>query len=152
MQVINEQHIIENKSISSTDISNGNTSDCSNERKRRTKKELFKNERDEIIKKLNELLNLNNKNSIFYYELENNEKAKEYVRNNIENIRKYFKTGTWGYFSNDPLKGMGNEVGLIRTLYTDCDYDIISKRKVVNINNEKRQTTELYILKDIFKK
>jgi len=47
---------------------------------------------------------------------------------------------------------MGNEVGLIRTLYTDCDYDIISKRKVVNINNEKRQTTELYILKDIFKK
>ncbi len=139
MQVINEQNIIENKSSSSTDISNGSLSDSSNERKRRTKKELFKNERDEIIKNLNELLNLNNKNSIFYYELENNEKAKEYVRNNIENIRKYFKTGTWGYFSNDPLKGMGNEVGLIRTLYTDCNYDITSKSKTGNFEGTKKQ-------------
>lgn len=153
MEVINTNINNEHKSMSSTDMSNGNTSDSSNERKRRTKKELFKNERDEIIKNLNELLDLNNnKNSVFYYELENNENVKEYVRNNIENIRKYFKTGTWGYFSNDPLKGQGNEVGLIRTLYTDCDYDIISKRKVVKISGEKKQTTELYFVKGIFKR
>ena len=135
------------------DVENNNkvSSDSSNERKRRTKKELYQKERDEIIENLNKLLGLNKENnSIFYYELENNENAREYIRNNIENIRKYFKTGTWGYFSNDLLKGMGNEIGLIRSLYTDCEFDIISKRKVVNINGKKKQTTELYFVKNFF--
>ncbi len=139
MEVINEQTIIESKSNSSTDISSGNISDSSGEKKRRTKKELFKNERDELIKNLNKILGLDNKNSIFYYELENNNEAIEYIKKNIENIRTYFKTGTWGYFSNDPLKGMGNEIGLIRTLYTDCDYDITSKSKTNIYNNVKKQ-------------
>jgi len=116
------------------------TSDSSNERKRKTKKEFYLKNRNEIIDNLNKLLGLNGeKNSIFYYELENNELAKKYVRSNIENIRKYFKTGTWGYFSNDPLKGMGNEIGLIRSLYTDCDYDITSKLKTGTYNNVKKQ-------------
>jgi len=100
------------------DVENNNkvSSDSSNERKRRTKKELFQKERDEIIENLNKLLGLNKENnSIFYYELENNEKAREYIRNNIENIRKYFKTGTWGYFSNDLLKGMGSLLVDIKT-------------------------------------
>ena len=138
-----------------TDIINGVennnkvSSDSSNERKRRTKKELFQKERDEIIENLNKLLGLNKeKNSLFYYELEHNEKAKEYIRNNIENIRKYFKTGTWGYFSNDLLKGMGNEIGLIRSLYTDCEFDITSKLKMGFFNNIKKQYNLLTFYKN----
>jgi hypothetical protein len=151
MEVINNQCINENKS-SSTDISSGNTSDSSNERKRRTKKEIYQTERNEIINNLNKILGLNDKNSLFYYELENNNELKEYLKNNIENIRKYFKTGTWGYFSNEPLKGMGNEINLVRALYNDCDYNILSKRKTGKVNNEKKLVTELYFTKDLFKK
>ncbi len=116
------------------------SSDSSNERKRKTKKELYSKNRNEFMENLNKLLGLNKENnSIFYYELENNKQAREYVRNNIENIRKYFKTGTWGYFSNDSLKGMGNEIGLIRSLYTDCDFDITSKLKTHTFNGVKKQ-------------
>ena len=62
-------------------------------------------------------------------------------------IRKYHKTGTWGYFSNDVLKGKGNNLGLIRTLYLDNDYDILSKLKINNFDNIKKQYTLLIFIK-----
>ena len=118
-------------------------------KKRSTKKELYEKERNELIKELNEIIGINeNNNSIFLYELEKNEKIKEYIKNNIKRIRKYHKTGTWGYFSNDLLKGKGKEIGLIRTLYIDNDYDILSKLKINNFDNIKKQYTQLIFYKE----
>jgi len=117
-------------------------------KKRSTKKELYEKEREEIIKELNEIIGINEiNNGIFLCELEKNEKMKEYIKNNIKRIRKYHKTGTWGYFSNDLLKGKGNEIGLIRTLYIDNDYDILSKLKMNNFDNIKKQYTQLIFYK-----
>jgi phosphoserine aminotransferase len=137
------------------DSQGGNTSNSDNinengkrMKKRSTKKELYEKERNEIIKELNEIIGINeNNNGIFLYELEKNEKIKEYIKNNIKRIRKYHKTGTWGYFSNDLLKGKGNEIGLIRTLYIDNDYDILSKLKINNFDNIKKQYTQLIFYK-----
>ena len=117
-------------------------------KKRSTKKELYSQEREEIIKELNKIIGLDeNKNGIFLYELERNEKVKEFLKNNMDKIRKYHKTGTWGYFSNDISKGKGNEIGLIRTLYIDNDYDILSKLKMNNYDNLKKQYTQLIFYK-----
>jgi hypothetical protein len=141
--------------INNDNNSEGNTSNSENTnengkrmKKRSTKKELYKKERNEIIKELNEIIGINeNNNGIFLYELEKNEKIKEYIKNNIKRIRKYHKTGTWGYFSNDLLKGKGKEIGLLRTLYIDNDYDILSKLKMNNFDNIKKQYTQLIFYK-----
>lgn len=121
-------------------------------KKRSTKKEKYYNEREEIIKELNEIIGINENNQIYLYELEKNEKAKEYLNNNINKIRKYHKTGTWGYFSNNISKGKGNEIGLLRTLYLDNDYNILSKLKINNFDNKKKQYTLLIFFKNITNK
>ncbi len=141
-----------NENDSQGNISNSDNIN-ENGKRRSTKKKLYEKERKEIIKELNEIIGINeNNNSIFLYELEKNEKIKEYIKNNIKRIRKYHKTGTWGYFSNDLLKGKGNEIGLIRTLYIDNDYDILSKLKINNFDNIKKQYTQLIFYKKFQKK
>ncbi len=146
----NEENISQDSNNSAENTSNSDTPNENGKRckKRSTKKELYQKERDEIIKELNEIIGINeNNNGIFLYELEKNEKIKHYIKNNMEKIRKFHKTGTWGYFSNDLLKGKGNEIGLIRTLYIDNDYDILSKLKMNNFDNIKKQYTQLIFYK-----
>jgi hypothetical protein len=113
-------------------------------RNRLTKKEQFIKERLEFINNLNNLLNLNDdNNNVFLYEIENNQKIKDYINENIFKIKTFFKCGTWGYFSNSESKGKNNFIGLIRSLYTDSDYEINSKLKVNTFNNLKKQYTLL---------
>ena len=99
---------------------------------RRSKAVRFSEKREELIK-----------------ELEKNEKVKEFLKNNINKIRKYHKTGSWGYFSKDISKGKDNEIGLLRTLYLDNDYNILSKLKINNFDNKKKQYTLLIFFKNI---
>jgi hypothetical protein len=147
--------IIENEDNNSQGSNNTMTSNSDNindngkrPKKRSTKKELYQKERIDIIKELNEIIGVNeNNNGIYLYELEKNNKIKEYIKNNLKRIRKYHKTGTWGYFSNDLLKGKGNEIGLLRTLYIDNDYDVVSKLKMNNFDNIKKQYTMLMFYK-----
>ena len=125
--------------------SDNNSSDNESEKKKRnkpTKKQQFKNERDEFIKELNKIIGINDKNNtIFLYELENNLDVKSYLSNNNDTIRKYYKVGKWGFFSNDVSKGKDNYIGLLRSLYLDSDYEIISKLKINTFNNVKKQYT-----------
>jgi hypothetical protein len=65
MEVINTNINNEHKSMSSTDMSNGNTSDSSNEKKRRnklTKVQQFKEERQKIVLELENLMALTENN------------------------------------------------------------------------------------------
>lgn len=111
-------------------------------RNKLTKKQQFKTERDEIINNLNNLIGINeNNNCFFLYELEKKDEIKKYLVDNIENIKKYYKVGKWGFFSNDILKGKDNYIGLLRSLYLDSDYEIISKLKIATFDNIKKQYT-----------
>ena len=65
----------------------------------------------------------------------------------IFEIRKIFKTCSWGYFSNDLKKGKGNEISLLRTIYKNEGWEISSKRKICNRNNEKKLLVELHFNK-----
>lgn len=153
MSLIIDNSVLSNKPDNDSNGGNTSNSDNPNEngkrmKKRSTKKELYKKEREEIINELSEIIGLDEKNnSVFLYELERNEKINEYIQINLKRIRQYHKTGTWGYFSNDISKGMGNNIGLIRTLYTDNDYNILSKLKINNFDNIKKQYTLLLFCK-----
>ena len=117
-------------------------------RNRLTKKQQYSKEREELIQQLNNIIGIDDKkNYVYLYDLEHNEEINNYIKNNIDTIKTIFKTGSFGYFSNDKSRGKGNTIGLVRSLYTDCDYDITSKLKVNTFNNVKKQYTMLFFNK-----
>lgn len=140
------------KSHNKSDNSDNSTNEekIKRTRNRLTKKQQFVKEREELVGKLNNIIGIDEKkNYVYLYDLENNKEVNEFVKNNIQNIKTYFKTGNWGYFSNDISRGKDNTIGLIRTLYTDCDYEINSKLKVNTFNEIKKQYTQLIFNKKI---
>ena len=111
-------------------------------RNKLTKKQQFKNERDVLIDNLNNVIGITKeKKCYFLCELEKNDNIKKYLTDNIEDIKKYYKVGKWGFFSNDMSKGKDNYIGLLRSLYLDSDYEIISKSKIATFDNIKKQYT-----------
>jgi hypothetical protein len=113
-------------------------------RNRLTKKQQFSKERDELILELNNIIGIDEKkNYVYLYDLEHNDEIIKYIESKIETIKTIFKTGSWGYFSTEKSRGKDNNIGLIRSLYTDCDYEITSKLKVNTFENIKKQYTLL---------
>ena len=136
-------------------LGNTTNSDSPNEngkrmksRIRSTKKELYQKEREEFIKELNNIIGINNdNNNVFKHDIEKNADFSNFIKENTEKIRKMWKTGLWGYFSNDIEKGSGNILGLYRTLLNDSDYMIFSKQKIINIGGNKERRTCYYVEK-----
>jgi hypothetical protein len=136
--------------------SNGNTSNSDNlndngkrSKKRSTKKELYHNERKEIIKKINNLLDINDdKNYVYLYDIENNEKIKEGINKMSEEIKKYFKVGNWNYYimKNNGEKPL--EISLIRAVYRDEDIIMSTKEKKIERNGEKTRSIIYYLIKN----
>ena len=137
------------------DSNNCLTSDSENEKKKRskkrsTKKELYNEERGKLIEELNIILGVNEKNNYVYkYEIETNKEFEDYIKENILKIRRMWKTGLWGYFSNKKEKGSGNILGLYRSLLNNSDYIMFSKQKTKTLNDEKDVKTLYYIEKKI---
>lgn len=152
--------IIENEDNNSQGSNNSLTSNSENPnennkrvkrtRNRPSKAERFSEEREELIKELNKMIGLENNNKIILYDLEHNEELKTYLKENVCLIRKLFKCGNWGYFSNDPKKGMGNEIGLLRAIYKNECWEISSKRKICEREGEKKLHIELHFNKTIY--
>ena len=74
-------------------------------------------------------------------------KYKNKYLNYIEKIRRMWKTGLWGYFSNKKEKGCGNILGLYRSLLNNSGYIMFSKQKTKIINEGKDIKTLYYIEK-----
>ena len=83
------------------------------------------------------------KRTIMLYELENNEEIRKRMRELDEKIKKIYRSSNWGYYSTDVKKGMGNEITLLRSVFKNSGYNIESKRKTININNEKKIQIQL---------
>ena len=91
-----------------------------------TKKEKYQKEQEEIVKRLNDILGLNEKNNKFILEdfRTDIEKQKQIIRLE-EDVKKYFPYSNWGYFK----KLVDNEsLSLIRSIYRFCDYDFQYKK------------------------
>jgi hypothetical protein len=97
-----ESEKTDNESVG-TNTSNSDIPNINNKREKRTrnrpsKSERYTQEREELIEELNILIGLNNnKNNVILYELEHNEELK--LRELVPEIKKYYRTCCWGYFS-----------------------------------------------------
>ena len=121
-------------------------------RNRKCKKDLYKDERNRIISELNALIGFQedkNINQIMLYELEENKKLKERLKELSENeIKKYFSYAHWGYYSNDIKRGKNNLTGLFKSLYKDSEYFFSGKNKIKEHNGIKKQYTQIIIVKN----
>ena len=117
-------------------------------KKRSTKKELYRQEREEIIKELNEILKINeNKNYVYLYDIENDDNIKNKINEMSEEVKKYFKVGNWNYYI---MKNNGDkplEIGLIRALYRDEGWLMTKKEKQIERNGEKVRSIVYYLVK-----
>ena len=128
---------------------NDNTNNSENKKKnRRNKEELYTEERKMIIENINNIIGLSdNKNTVIYTDLCENEELKKYLIENVDLIKKYYVCGTWSYFVSHLHDYEKNEVSLMKSIYQSDGYIITSKRKTLTINNIKKKCTELYFIK-----
>lgn len=140
-------NIIENDNDNNSQGSNNTlTSNSSNAnenkkrcKKRSTKKELYEEERDLFMQELNKILGIDESNNYVYKcEIESNEEFAKYIGDNMDKIRRMWKTGMWGYFSNKKEKGSGNILGLYRSLLNNSGYEIFSKQKKVSSKEDRK--------------
>ncbi len=114
---------------------------------RRNKKILFSNERTQIINKLNTLIGLNDKNnSILLVELYKNQELIKYLNEIKDDIKKYYRCCRWGYFVWENNGKKGDEITLLRAIYKDHDYNILSKNILIEYDGVKNRYVKLFFL------
>ena len=134
-----------NTLTSNSDNVNENKKRC---KKRSTKKEMYEEEREKFIQELNKILGVDeNNNYVYKCEIETNKEFEKYIKDHMVEIRRMWKTGLWGYFSNKKEKGSGNILGLYRSLLNNSGYMMFSKQKTKTLNDEKDVKTLYYIEK-----
>ncbi len=116
---------------------------------RRNKKIYYDNERNEILKNLIEYIEKTKDGEyIFLTDLYNNENLKKYIRDNIENIKKYYRCSSWGYFVAINNNQDGDEITLLKSILKDHGYEIFRKDITAEKNNIKKRYTTIKLVND----
>jgi hypothetical protein len=119
-------------------------------RNKPTKAEKYINERKKFIMELEKLMGLTDvERCVLLCELENNQILIKYLTENIANIQKYYKTGTWNYFVNQHTR-VGETLSitsLIKSIFKDDKYEVISRKKIKKIDGQCKHLTNLKFLK-----
>ena len=138
-----------------------NIIDNKNDKKiiRRNKKLFYHNEKNEILNKLIQLINFNNDaqenkqnlfsgarrdKSILLAQLKDNQQLINYLISITDNIKKYYRCSTWGYFVSINNGEIGDEISLLKAIFKDHGYRIFSKDITTEYNNVKKRYTTLY--------
>ena len=135
--------------INNSENKDVNDNNSENKKKnRRSKQELYAEERKMIIENINNIVGLSdNKNTVIYTDLCENEELKKYLIENVDLIKKYYVCGTWSYFVSHLHDYEKNEVSLMKSIYQSDGYIITSKNKTLTRNNIKKSHKELYFIK-----
>jgi len=150
--------IQDNSALSEYNSSSG--SDNINENEKRVKKtgnrpcksERFEKEREELIKNIETKIGLTEEiRGIILNDLEKNQELRNYLKSMIPEIKRLYKCGTWNYFVRQHEKNTSDidEISLLKSIYKDDKYKLISKRKLIEINGIKKQYSCLYFYKNI---
>lgn len=117
---------------------------------RRNKKELYALERNLLISKLDNILELEKNNyAIIYEDLIENAELKKFLNENAECIRKYYCSSGWLYFIPH-LHGnvKKNEITLMKSIYKDHGYKFASRSKtIMRDNGIKKKCTLIHFIK-----
>jgi hypothetical protein len=76
--------------------------------------------------------------------LQDNIELKKYLNNSIDNIKKYYRCSSWGYFVSLNNGENGDEIVLLKAIFKDHDYIIFSKDITSEYNNLKKRYTKLF--------
>lgn len=102
--------------------------------KRHTKKELYSQERSDLLNKLNNIVGITeNNNIIYFYDLDNSSEKQKQIDDLKYDIKKYFKCGTWSYFTKE---GNRQYLSLIKSIYRDMEYHVYNSQMNFTRNNK----------------
>jgi len=111
---------------------------------RPSKKEYYKEEQEEIIKKINDIIGINESNNVIYlYDIETDKGIYNKILLLIDDIKKYFTCSKWGFFRQPD----STVFALIRILYKTMNYQIVAKPVLIDVNDKKVRTTKYVITK-----
>lgn len=128
---------------------NSLSSDTCNSKKikiRKNKKQFYAEQRELIIQQLIELAHFDENNTILLIELQNNELLKKKLESLVDNIKKYYKCSTWGYFVSINNNKQGDLITLFKAIFRDHNYTIFSKNVICEYNNIKKRYVKLHFL------
>ncbi len=131
--------------------SNNDSDNKSGDKKklRRNKKIYYKEERNQILKNLIDYIEKTKDGEyIFLTDLYNNESLKKYIKDNIENIKKYYRCSSWGYFVSINNNQDGDEITLLKSILKDHGYEIFRKDITAEKNNIKKRYTTIKLVND----
>ncbi len=111
---------------------------------RKNKKLFYHDQRNIILNKLIQLINFNNQKSILLVQLKDNLELKNYLISIVDDIKKYYRCSTWGYFVDINNGEIGDEITLLKAIFKDHDYRIFSKDITTEYNNVKKRYTTLF--------
>jgi len=114
---------------------------------RRNKKTFYSNERENILQQLINLMDLNNDNTILLNKLQDNQELKNKLIEITNDIKKYYRCSTWGYFVAVNNGDKGDEITLLRSIFKDHCYKIFSKDIVTEYLGVKKRYTQLFFSK-----
>ena len=124
--------------------SSENNSGDEKKKVRRNKKTYYHIERENIIQQLKDLMKLDNENSVLLVELRENVQLKNKLIGYTDDIKKYYRCSTWGYFVALHNGEKCDEITLLRSIFKDHGYKIFSKDVITEYNGIKQRYTKLY--------
>ena len=142
MNKIEENNSMVNTSNSDTPNDNGKRT-----KKRATKKEMYQEEREEIIKDIYKTIKISEENKCFIlHDIENSIELKNKINELDEKIKMYFKTGNWNYYIKKNNGKISPIIGLIRALLKDNNIDLTKKDISILVGEKKIRTTKYYLM------
>lgn len=114
---------------------------------RQTKKEFYSISRNTLFDSLLSFFHLDDDHGIFLNDLHNNQALKDKLNNISDDVKKYYKCSSWGYFVSQNNNKKGDEISLLKAIAKDHDYFVFSKSIVCNINNLKKRYTKIFFIK-----
>ena len=114
---------------------------------RRNKKIFFEKERNNIFQQIKILMNMDDDNTILLVKLQDNQELKNKLNEMSNDIKKYYRCSTWGYFVSINNNEKGYEISLLKAIFKDHDFTIFSKDITSEYNNIKKRYTKLFFTK-----
>ncbi len=108
---------------------------------KKTKKNKFQNERNEILNKLKNIINItNDNNKIFYCDI-NNDDIKNQILELKDDIFKYYSITSSAFYNSEKNNNnkKSNPLSVIRPIFKQHNYEILSKDVTATRNNIRKR-------------
>lgn len=111
---------------------------------KRNKKTKFVEEREKIFNKLYSLVPFDKDNSILYIELVDNQILKNELNNLSNDIKKFYRCSSWGYFASIKRGIKPEETSLFKAIMKQHGYRISNKEVITTYKDIKKKYTKLF--------